>query len=482
MRKVVRAASLLLVIVLVFSFAACKRKQSSSGYWLESGFDEEGVTASEVVDSAKSQKEKSGGTANKGVNRDSNTWKIMRNVSPSASKSVKGTNFGGKTFRMLVWQENYSAQEKATIAAFEKAYNCKVSVDQINFEDYLTVLATSLSSGKPYDIVKTHNAFFPQAAISNIYQPMQKYVAKSDLVSSTNKTGIDWDKTMACATWSNNVYYLVDQRGSTLPVMLYNKLLFQDYGLEDAMSLYNKGKWTWDTIKQYAKIVSSAGDGKYFFDDTVSDNYRAKKNADYYTINNDGTVIWNGANTDMYTNYSESRKLRNLSPLSGETALVDNLVSGKAMLQVIEAEKLYAFSSSFKNSSAFGKSLDNVGVVPVPLNQGDYMNGAIVGYAACRGVDPSAAVAYTLFASQQKADWANSEIASLNNNSAVFESLYKKMSNVGVYMFLSASGQRISEAIYPMYGEIEKGGDIMKLLEDYSSKVKTILEYNFSRQ
>ena len=56
------------------------------------------------------------------------------------------------------------------------------------------------------------------------------------------------------------------------------------------------------------------------------------------------------------------------------------------------------------------------------------------------------------------------------------------MSNTGNYSFLSASGQRISEAIWPMYGEIEKGGDIMKLLESYSAKVKPILEYNFSQQ
>ena len=500
-----KTISLMLALAVVFSLSACSRRPASSGHWEGSDYTEESVagnvasansdtakgnssvtssgktkTKEKTQTNAKSQGEKASG--NKGIARNNNTWKIMRDVKPSASKSVKGTNFGGKKFKMLVWQENYTTQDKANVAAFEKEYNCKITVDQINFEDYLTVMSTALSAGKPYDIIKTHNAFFPQAAISNLYQPMQKYVSSKDIISSSKKSGIDWNKTLLCATWSNNVYYLIDQRGSLLPVMIYNKLLFGDYGLEDAMSLYKKGKWTWEKIREYAKIVSSSNQGVYFFDDTVSGSYMVNGSVDFYSIKKDGTVKWNGANTNLYTNYAQSQKLRQLSPLAGEEALVENLVSGKAMLQVTEAEKLSAFVNSFKGSAALGKNLNNVGVVPIPLNAKEYKQGSVIGYAANRGADPSAAVAFTLFVSGKSASWASSGIQSLEKNTAVFEGLYKKMSYSGIYTFLSASGQRINEAIYPMYGEIENGGDIMKLLENYSAKVKAILEYNFSQQ
>ena len=498
MANLKRLFSLTMVLIMIFSLSACSRRQTSSGYWVGSDYtddadvtdqnqnDDTQSTISDGNGASSTDKGTSSGStssSNKGTNRNDDIWQINRNVKPEAKKSVKGTNFGGKTFRMLVWQENYSAQDKKNIAAFEKAYNCKVSVDQVNFEDYLTVMATALSSGKPYDIVKTHAAFFPQAAISNLYQPMQKYISSSDIVSASNKKGIDWNKTVLNATWGNNVYYVMDQRGCQLPVMLYNKLLFEDYGLEDAMSLYKKGKWTWDKIREYAKVVSSSGQGVYFFDDTVSDQYTVN-DTDFYTIQENGKIKWNGANTKFYTDYAERRKLRELSPLSGETALVDNLTSGKAMLQVIEAEKLPVFATSFKGSSAFGKDLNNVGVVPIPMvvNNSRYSNGAITGYAACRGADPSVAVAFTILISEQVAPWANSGIPAIDKEISTFDSLYSKMKLSGSYYFLSSSGERISEVIYPMYGEIDKGGDIMKLLESYSSKVKTVVEYNLSQQ
>lgn len=499
MKNFRRLISLLLIGIVVFSLTGCERKRTVSGYYegsdyVETGDTEDNTTGdSNSADNTNTSGNNSGSSdknntsnknntsTNKGVERDGNIWKIDRDVKPGASSSImKNLDFKGKTFRMLVAQANFTDKEAQMIKDFAKKYNCKINVDQVNFEDVLSVLATQISSGKPYDIVQVHGAFFPQIAIANIAQPLEDYISKADLANKYGEQGLYWDAMVQTTTWSNHIYYTVDRKSSYLGLMLYNKLLIDDFGLEDPMELYNKGQWTWDKILEYGKIVKNANQGVSFYDSSVT----PPLGGNFYEIAADGKITWLGANTKFYNGYMERRKFSEVSALNGSSALVDNMVAGKTMLQVIEAEKLVAFTNILKGSSAIGKNLNNLGVVPIPLNSdGSYSGRDTIGYAACRGVDPTAAIAFGIYSSNQDPVWFGSSIPALENNKSVFTKLYdKKNIASSAYYFLSTDGNRIEQEIFDMTTEINKGGDIMKLLESYAPTVKSILEYNLEKQ
>ena len=54
--------------------------------------------------------------------------------------------------------------------------------------------------------------------------------------------------------WNGKPYIL---GVSTNPIVVYyNKTMIENNGLEDPNDVYNRGDWTWDTFKQYAKDLT----------------------------------------------------------------------------------------------------------------------------------------------------------------------------------------------------------------------------------
>ena len=493
MKKSFRIMVFLLAMCMVITLPACSGRKTASGYWVNSDYTEDFTdnidSGTESATITNSQDNSSNGTTvssnTSEVDRNSNTMKIRRNVSPKAKTSVMNNlNFGGKSFRMLVWNTNYTEQDKKTIKEFADKYNCRITVDSLEFESYPQLMATSISAGKPYDVVKLHAAHFPQVAINNLLQPLEKYISSSDITTSTNKTGVDWNKMKYNATWNNHVYYTIGHRGTMMAAIMYNKLMFDDFGLEDPLELYNKGIWTWDKIREYANIVSSSNSNVYLFDSSVSLRYSPVTGANFYSISDDGTIQWKGANTDLYTQYNERRKMMNLSPLYAESATVDTIVEGKAMMHYLELQQIISFTNSLKASAALGKNLENIGVVPLPFDSNGKYNGwAPYGYGSCVGAEPTVAVAFSIFSSDKADGWENSGIAAIDNNKALFNSLFDKVNIKNYYTFVTADGQRSDEITWPMQNDIyNKNADIMKNLESYAPKLKALIDYNMSKQ
>lgn len=506
MKTIKKCLALLLCLAVIMALGACGRK-TPSGYYED--VDSALENTSELIegqdntdngntDSEKTKNDSSAKVSNtseisgKGGKRTSESiWKIKRDVKPSASKSViKNLNLGGKKLRMLVWNSNYTERDEQIIKAFESKYNCKITVSSVNYESYLGNISTQLAAGKPFDIIKLHRAHFPQVAIANMVQPLENYISNEDLTDTSKKAGIDWDWTLMNASWNNHIYFTLNGMPCALRIIVYNKLLFKQYGLEDPIDLWNKGQWTVATIEKYSAQVSAASNSIHFMDDTVAEvlsghkfNSTARKNETYYSIEKDGTVKWLGAHSDMYNLRLEERRLKQISNLYEQSTRLDTMINGQAMMHRLELDQLVVSAKSLQASAAFGKNLNNVGVVPLPLySDGTYQSSGHSGYAASRGCDPTAAIALTVFYGSQSANWDDGTIPAVNSNKNLFYSLYDKMEIPQNYTFLAADGQDLGDILYPMNTEIGKGGDIMRLLESYAPKVKSVLEYSLSKQ
>ncbi len=509
MKKLKSCLALFLVLAMVFSLSACGRK---TGYYVDGSeitdlddYESWVDAGSEDADGTTSGGTTSGGTTSGGTTSGGTTsggtvsstsgdrtqesiWKIKRNVEPKASGSImKNLNFKGKKLRMLVYNSNYTAGDKAIVEDFQKKYNCKIEVDIVNYEDYPTVMSSSLSGGKPYDIIRLHEGFFPMIGVSKLGQPLETAISKEDLITSTKRQGINWEATYLTGSWNNHIYLALERRTGPLWMMIYNKLLFNQYGLEDPMELYKKGQWTVDKIIEMAKTVNASGGNVKFHNDAVSQELARLKHPNgqwpYVEIKDDGTVNWLGANSKILDFYNYEKTLRELAPLSETTASVQRIVNGECMLDISVGEQMNNYMSQFKGSQAFGKDIKNVGFVPVPLDsEGKYLGLGIEGFAAARGCDPKAAVAMTIFYSMQKASWAETQYPMLAEYADTFEGLYDKARYRQAYVWRAANGKKGDELIYPMYEQIDKGGDIMRLANEYAPTYKTAVEYTLSQQ
>lgn len=509
MRCFKNSLALLLVLVMVLSLGACGRK---TGYYVDGSeytdlTDSEyqeliagGSSSGDTASGGAASGGASGGTASGGTTSggtastvttdrtQQSIWKIKRDVQPGASSSImKSLNFKGKTLKYLTYNSNHTDGDKKNIAAFEKKYNCKIDVSIVNYEDYLSVLSTSLAGGKPYDIIKLHAGFFPTVAVSQLVQPLEKAISKDDLTSSSKKTGINWEATYLSCSWNNHIYYVLDRRVGALQMLIYNKLLFSQYGLEDPLELYKKGQWTPAKIEEMAKVVNASGGNIKFHNDAVSEELarlKYKNGANYYVdIAEDGTVKWLGANSAVADYYAEMRRFRDLAPLAEVSSSVEKITNGECMLDYVVAEQLNNYVNQFKTSQAFGKNLNNVGVVPMPWGEdGKYTSTGCEGFAAARGCDPTAAVAMGIFYSMQDPIWYDTEFPAIEANKDILEATYDKLRIRQQYVWRASDGRKGDEIIYPMYLAIDRGGDIMKLLQEYAPSYKTAVEYTLSNQ
>lgn len=506
MRKLKNCLALFLVITMVFSLGACGRK-TPKGYYIDGSeitdlddIENQGTASGDEtttsVGNASSGTASGGKTSGSGNTASTVTtdrtqksiWKIKRDVKPGLTTSImKNLDFKGKTIRYLNYNSNYTEGDKQLVEKFQKEYKCKIIVDIVNYEDYPSILASSLAGGKPYDIIKLHEGFFPLVAVQKLCQPMESAIATEDLTSSTKKTGINWEATMMNCSWNNHIYYVLDRRIGALQMLIYNKLLFQQYGLEDPLELYNKGKWTAAKIEEMAKVVNASGGNVKFHNDAVSQELARLKYPSgqwpYLEIATDGTVKWLGANSKILDYYNEEQRLRALAPLSETTSSVARIVNGECMLDFTVAEQLNNYVSQFKTSQAFGKNLNNVGVVPMPFDdEGKYLGLGCEGFATARGCDPKAAVAMAIFYSMENPAWYETEYPALAKNKKIFDAVYDKVRLRQAYVWRASDGRKGDEIIYPMYSKIDKGGDVMRLAQEYAPQYKTAVEYTLSQQ
>lgn len=367
-----RIISLLCVIVLLFTTSACSANRSTGDKSSKKS------TGSGTVDAPEITSKKESELANK--------------------------DYGGKTFKFLYWYEP-DDYVKRKVAAFNKAHNANVVIE-VKTGRYDT-LAQSIASGQPYDIFAMHGIFYPQSIFLDIYEPLEKYISEADMFDSKNPDNGGLSKTVSDAfAWNGSYYALGSAKSVYTYVIYYNKKLFNEAGLEDPWKLYKDGKWTWDKFMEIAKSTTDPSNEKYGFHGIGNIYTWLSLNATSAVEVKDGKI--NEKMTDN-TFLSAVNQYYDLyfgsEPITAVGLEGDPFTSG-SIYMCMDYSDVYTMKAKYaKNSSAFGRSADNLGVVPVPISplntDKKYPAHAPQGYACAKGAsDPSVAACYALFESR----------------------------------------------------------------------------------
>lgn len=138
------------------------------------------------------------------------------------------------------------------IAAFEAKYGGKVTVNVVGWNKGATAIQEAMASGDMFDLVFTEgNARFPGDAVAELYAPIDDYIDYNA-----------FDKASLDAFLYKGQHYVFTNYAITSPYLLiYNKTIFEEEGLETPVELFDRGEWTYAKFLEYKDYFTRDTDG-----------------------------------------------------------------------------------------------------------------------------------------------------------------------------------------------------------------------------
>lgn len=404
----------------------------------------------------------------------------------TGSKAMdESLNFGGKKLTMAITSEPqyHTDAFSRKVAAFEKKFNCKISLKELEFNKYNQQVTQAMSAGNSYDICFMHGSMFPAAPISNLYNDLTDYFSTADITTKNSDKGIDLVKTSYCV-WNGKVTGVCNFSAQYPFVIYYNKVLFKENDLEDPLELYNAGKWTWSKVKSMGKKVTDAANGIYF----LSNEFTCGRCA--MMCGSSLITVKNGKPVNEYKTEATINGLNLFKSIYTGTAAIgrrsDNstdkygdFIKGSVFMTNEESPKYSIIAESASKSTAFNKNKDNVGIVPMPLDNSNKSKAYPCGNmtAVCSGAgssDPRVAVAWAKFCSTY-----SDPVTDKFDMSASQKELCNKLLR-GNTAFGHGSYASSSTSTLVITSEINNtilnGGDIAQTIENYSAQIEACIK------
>lgn len=311
-------------------------------------------------------------------------------------------------------------------------------------------IATDLASGKAYDFVLSSKNLYDR----NLLEPVDKYFDLNDPIFQNTK------KVNETRRYGDGKLYGVIS--TTYPqVILYNKTMFENNGLEDPLETYKKGNWNFTTFMDVCKAMSTDqganGKRQYAFSSWAPDNFLTANGTDYVKVGKDGNSVLNLDDPKLVESLNYFRELAytNKAFTSWQGWSFPDFQSGNLPMMM----------DRFGNKTANTEFDFDWDIVPFPVGPSGDPNttpGTVGSYGIGRGAkNPTGGAAYIyLFCRQdflKQGEYLRSYFT--EEQAKLYEDLQKKV--VGRPEF-----DGIKDADKLMY-DIADGGDVAAKIEEY---------------
>ncbi len=294
----------------------------------------------------------------------------------------KGLNFGGKTYKFAFYGSTWSDDHSKWHADFQQDYNVKLKIDAVPMTEYVTTLSSALASGKPYDIVFFYAFDYPSQITAKVMQPLDNYITTADMWDDDSATTGGYSYSLAEAMSLNGHVYCVGGNYLQTPTVIwYNKKEFAKAGYtgaKDPLALYNAGKWDWQTLYDMLSVIQKPDKGVYgintiapWYDHQFINSF----NTDFAKLNSNGRLEENLSDPNLYAAYEMLQKFcygehKVTNPKDQYTNGLDQFYNGTTVSVIGEMGAYWNAVTKIPSASAFDKSMNNLGVVPLPQYKG----------------------------------------------------------------------------------------------------------------
>ena len=151
--------------------------------------------------------------------------------------------------RLYLWGEP-TEEDLAAIAYTEETYKIKVEWEIVAWDSLDVRILTDISSGNAPDLMNLHSQNFPRVAVQKLVKPASELNQElyNHPLLAQQAAGARSNFTFAGESYAVS--------GTAAPrYVFFNKTMFEDYGMETPLELYEAGEWTWETFRQSAMDV-----------------------------------------------------------------------------------------------------------------------------------------------------------------------------------------------------------------------------------
>ena len=171
-------------------------------------------------------------------------------------------NIEGQTLKWMGFYDlnptNDAPERSTELALFEDTYGAKIeyiaTTNATQFDD----LATAIVGGTSPDIFVYDWRSFPYDINKGQYQPIDSIVDWEDPMWADVKDQADM------FTWKGEHYVAPFGYGfNDFQILMYNKTVVEDMGMDDPYELYEKGEWDWDVFVDMMKTFQDGDSTKF---------------------------------------------------------------------------------------------------------------------------------------------------------------------------------------------------------------------------
>lgn len=264
------------------------------------------------------------------------------------------------------------------IDAFKERYGANVIIEQCQWDQRFTRLATLIQSGDAPDVVSVVYSDMPTMAVKGLLQPID------GLTDLNNKV---YDQTSNDGAYTfNGKHYALTAIGVPYGIY-YNDTMFKRAGVKTPIEYYNEGTWNWENFRKTALAMSEDTDN-----DGINDIFG------FATWKDDIFAIANGADLIKMENGSPVLNINDPRVTEGLQFFQDMFYTDHS-IQIAHWEWKEGFANkkvamvfegwTYQTELLYEQSFDDdIGVVPFPMGpsaQGEQVNyTANTGWGLCK--------------------------------------------------------------------------------------------------
>ncbi len=520
-----RIVSLALAVIMVFSLAACKKNEDEWSYYSDTimvekennktdaddttATDGEGqgaTTTTTTTTSTTTKTSSTGKTTNNGAGTGAGVTVTGDGVKPNITGFKanyiikagdtpvdKNLDLKGVTVTMMTCGGATSTYMRS-VKAFETKYNCKVKIIDLNYATRITQMAAAVAANNAIDICGMQGSDFPTEPIKGLIDPLENALTTADLydASKNNLHSIDFNYSQY-TSWDNHLYGVCGHgAASSQPsVLYYNKKLFKEAGLEDPLTLYKAGKWTWKKVEEMGRIVTDSSKGVYFLDGECAPAVVSSYNPQWISFTDSGIR----ENLTATRNINALTYLQKISTgnnaIMGPFAFTDDTTrfyEGKSYMyyQTYVYGQQYIRPAINDGLAAFNNDPNNMGIVPIPLadenTEKAYPGGSLDFITCGKGRNPLYAIIWAKFKSSYDSSSSSDKNAYSKEEWAVIEGLANGNMAIDRISSFSTSTTSASSIIGNFTPDAAKGEDIGQMVSAQRQKVQNCIDTTLGQQ
>ena len=262
----------------------------------------------------------------------------------------------GKTATILIHFDH--PNDTGQLMQMQEETGVKVKFQICDLEDYGTRLSALINASAAPDVCYMAGSHYPSLVIKGFVQDLS--ATKQDLTMDIFDTQL-----MENYVWNNKKYavMLKNSGDAHFSVTYYNKTIFKRLGVTDPGTLWNQGKWNWDTFRECAKAVNDPNNGVWGCELYASHTFLITSGKGLITVGN-GEIINNLDSQEIIDAWNFVNELHHVDKVTtGLAGAETNFSTGKSVMMVGEN-----WMTGYDDP--VGQTKDDWGMVPAPCKPG----------------------------------------------------------------------------------------------------------------